>query len=190
MPVTSQFSMMSTPTELAHRTGPALPGAGQHRQTLARIAPQQGQQAVDRIGIEQLVVGSDQTHRMHAPAGIAQLGPGLDDLDLPPLADHQVEIQTLAQVFPQAQVLVLKPDARFAQVVRANHRRVAAGIAAAEPAALEHRHPGQALIAHQMPGGRQAMATTADHHRVVAGGRLGRAPGPGPAPVTLEALSQ
>ena len=127
---------------------------------------------------------------MHAPARITQLGPGLNNLHLPTLADHQVEIEALAEVFPQAQVLVLKTDAGLAQVIRADDGGVAAGVAAAQPATLKNGHPPQSLIAHQVPGSGQAMTATTDHHCVVTGCWLSQTPGTRPAAMTEKSLPQ
>ena len=175
---------------MTHGTGAALPSASKDWQAHIGIAAQQRQELVDRVSVKQLVVGANQAHRVHAPTRIAQLGPGLDDFNLTALADHEVKVQPLAQLLPQAQVLVLEADARFAQVVRADHRGVAPGVAAPEPAALEHRHPGQALVARQVQGGGQPMPAATDDHGVVSRRRLGPAPGTRPAPVACKALSE
>ena len=150
MPVTSQFSIRSTPAALATR--------------------------------------ANQAHGVQPPARIAQLGPSLDDFDLAALADHQIEIKPGTEVLPKSQVFILKTYPRLAQVIGPNHRGIAPGVAAAEPVALEHGHPTQPLIAHQMPGRGQAMSAAAYHHRLVAALRLRRTPGPWPTPMASKSL--
>src|SRR4051812_44611178 len=69
------------------------------------------------------------------------------------------------------------------QVIGADDRGVAAGIAAAEPATLHHRHVPYAMFAREIVCRGQSMATGADDHDVIRRLWLRRAPlrGPGNA---------
>src|SRR5437588_10951712 len=68
-------------------------------------------------------------------------------------------------------------------IVRADDRRVASGVAAAQPAFFEHGDIGEAMLLGEVVRGREAMAATADDDRVVA--RLGRRATPGERPVLV-----
>jgi len=61
------------------------------------------------------------------------------------------------------------------EIVGADDRRVAAGIAAAEPALLDDRDIGDAVLAGEIIRSREAVAAAADYDDVVARLRLGRA---------------
>src|SRR6185295_2540633 len=75
-------------------------------------------------------------------------------------------------------------------VVRAHDGRVAAGIAAAEPAALEHRDVADAVLLRQVIRSGQAVAAAADDDHVVRRSWLGRAPVRRPVLVAGECVAQ
>src|ERR1700752_4570593 len=77
---------------------------------------------------------------------------------------------------------------RVEQIVRADDRRVAAGIAAAEPSLLEHGNVANPVILREVVGGREAVSTSADDHDVVAGLRLRISPRFAPAAMTGKRL--
>ncbi|MNR34900.1 hypothetical protein D3C85_1527090 [compost metagenome] len=62
------------------------------------------------------------------------------------------------------------------QVVGAHDGGVARGVAAAQPALLDHRHVGDAVLLGQVVGGGQAVPATADDDHVVDFFRGWRAP--------------
>ena len=76
------------------------------------------------------------------------------------------------------------------EVVGADDRGVAAGVAAAEPALLEHRDVGDAVLLGEIVGGGQAVAAGADDDHLVARLRLRAAPGRCPVLVTGESVSR
>ena len=83
------------------------------------------------------------------------------------LAEHHVVVQILATGPPTASANARR-GARFVpQVVGADDRGVAAGIAAAEPALLQHRDIGDAVLLGEVVGGREPMAAAADDDDVV-----------------------
>ena len=76
------------------------------------------------------------------------------------------------------------------EIVGADDRGVAAGVAAADPALLEHGDLGEAVLLGQVVGRGEAVPAAADDHRVVGGFRLRRAPLALPALVTDKCLGQ
>src|SRR3546814_8067992 len=74
------------------------------------------------------------------------------------------------------------------QVVGAHDGGVAADVAAADPALLQQRHVGDAVIARQIVCGRQSVPAAADDDHVIALLRLGVAPGANPAAMAAEGL--
>src|SRR5713226_9266923 len=62
------------------------------------------------------------------------------------------------------------------QVVRPYDRGVAAGIAAAQPALLEHGDVGDAVIPGEIVGGRQTVAAATDDNDVIGRLRIGSPP--------------
>ena len=71
--------------------------------------------------------------------------------------EHHIVIELLRQAFPELQRVVVDRGAFVPEIVRADDRRVAPGVAAAEPALLQHRHIGDAVFFRQIVGGRQPM---------------------------------
>ena len=82
---------------------------------------------------------------------------------------EQIQIEVFAQVLPQAHALVVELDALGGQVIRADDRGIAAGVAAADIAFFEHGDVADAVIASQVIGCGQAVAAAADDHHIVAG---------------------
>src|SRR6267378_7822173 len=92
------------------------------------------------------------------------------------LAEHHVEAKLARQAFVQAQREIVKTRTLGVEVVRAHHRGVAPGIAAAEPAPFNHRHLRDAVLPGQVIGGREAVAAASDDDHIVFGFRAGAAP--------------
>ena len=93
-----------------------------------------------------------------------------------PARIHDVVIQFLAEVFPQIDGVIVKPRAFIIKIVRPDDRGVAPGIAAAQPALVDHRDIGDAVLLGQIIGGTQTMPARADDDHVIFG--LGLAVGP------------
>src|SRR3546814_16180300 len=74
------------------------------------------------------------------------------------------------------------------EIIRADDRRVATGVAAADPAALDERDVGETMVLRTIISGREAMPAATDHDRVII--RLGRrvAPRRLPPPLTVPSL--
>ena len=80
----------------------------------------------------------------------------------------QIEIEILRQVLPQPHALVVELHAFGRQIVGADDRRVAGGIAAAEVALLQDGDIPDAVVAREIVRGCQSMPATADDDDVVA----------------------
>src|SRR6267154_320324 len=72
--------------------------------------------------------------------------------------------------------MVVECGALIEQVVGADDGGVAAGVAAADPALLEHRDVGEAVLAGGVVGRSQPVTPAADDERVIGGLGLGTAP--------------
>ena len=103
---------------------------------------------------------------------------------------HDVVVELLREVLPQLHRVVVDRDALVEQVVRADDGRVAAGVAAADPALLDDRDVGESVLGGEVIGRAEAVAAAADDDRVVRGLGLGLAPLLAPAPVPAEAAPQ
>ena len=104
--------------------------------------------------------------------------------------EHDVVVQDLRQVAPHAQRMVVELRARVEQVVRTDDRRVATGVAAADPALLDDRDAREPVLGGEVVRGRESVTSAADDDRVVLGLRR-RAPPLGlPALLTAECFTQ
>ena len=122
-------------------------------------------------------------HRIPAPSEGVELGVRMGEVEHAALAEHDVEIELGAQAFPKLERELVKTRIRRQHVVGAHDRRVAPGVAAAEPALLEHGHIADAVLLGKVVGGREPMAPTSDDDDVVA--RLGCRIAPSARPVPV-----
>jgi len=76
------------------------------------------------------------------------------------------------------------------EIVGADDGRIAPGIAAAEPALLDHRHVRDTVVFGEVIGGCQPVAAAADDDDIVSRLRLGIAPRARPAAVAARRVSQ
>ena len=88
-----------------------------------------------------------------------------------PLGKHEVEIEVLAQAFPQLHGMLIQMGIGIEHVVGAHDRGVAPRVAAAEPAFFENRHIMDAMKFGQVISRRQPVPTAADDDDVIR--RLG-----------------
>ena len=142
------------------------------------------------IQVPELAVRAGEPHRVVATRGCIAGGRRMEQCDVMTLAEHHVVVEFVAQVLPELErMLVELPVARH-HVVRAHDRRVAPGIAAAQPALLQHRDVAHAVILCQVVCRGQAMqAGTHDHH-VVGLSWLRIPPLPIPIPLTAKAVPE
>jgi hypothetical protein len=83
------------------------------------------------------------------------------------LAEHHVVVEVLRQAFPQLHRLFVQRGRFVPQIVRAHDRRVARGVAAADPALFDHGDVGDAVLLREVVRGGEAMPAAADDHDVV-----------------------
>ena len=79
------------------------------------------------------------------------------------LREHDVVVERLRQALPQLQRMVVERGALVEQVVGADDGGVAAGVAAADPAFLEHGDVGEPMLLGQVIGGAESMTAAADN---------------------------
>src|SRR6185503_2678517 len=97
------------------------------------------------------------------------------------LAQHDVEVELAAQALVEPERVVVKRGALGPVVVRACGLRVAAAIAAAEPALVEYSDIADAVLFRKVIRRREAMSAGTDNHDIVRCARIGVAPGGSPA---------
>ena len=103
---------------------------------------------------------------------------------------HHVVVELLGQAFPELQRMLVERRRFLPEVVGADDRGVASGVAAAEPALLQHRDIGEAVLLGEVIGGREPMPARADDDGVIGRLRLRVAPLLGPAGIVLERLQR
>ena len=83
------------------------------------------------------------------------------------LAEHDVVVQVLAETLPKFERLLVEQCCFGPEIVGANDRGVASGIAAADPAFLQHRDIREPMLFGQVVGGRQSMPAATDDDDIV-----------------------
>lgn len=165
--------------------------AGQDRQAGIRPAAGQRRDAPTHfVHADLFVGGAVVVHVEHAPAQVAQLRRRLHDIDHAALGIHEVEVELVGELVEQRHRLDVERNAFVAQVVGADRHRVARDVAAAQPAPFEHRDVGDAVLARQVVGGRQAMPSGADDDDFVARAQRGAAPCPLPVLVVRQGVAR
>ena len=104
--------------------------------------------------------------------------------------EHDVVVQVLAERFIQAAGFFIDRGGGILQVVGADDRGVAPGVAAAKPAFFNDRDIGDAEILAKVVSGGKAVAPCPDDHHIIAGLRFGRGPGAFPAHVVAQCLTR
>ena len=85
------------------------------------------------------------------------------------LREHDVVVELLTQPLPHLQRMVVERGALVEEIVGADDRRVAACVAAADPALLHHRDVAHPELAGEIIGCAQPVPAAADDDRVVGG---------------------
>ena len=142
------------------------------------------------VAIEQLGIDAVQPHRVAAPREGVALRVGVIEVEHAALAHHRVVVEVLLQPLPQLHRPFVERLVAGQQVVRADDGGVAARIAGADVALLQHRHVGDAVLVREVIGGREPVPAAADDDDVVLGLRLGLAPGRRPAGVAAKSFPQ
>ena len=128
------------------------------------------------LAIQQLGVDPVQAHGVAAPGIGVALGVGVIEVEHAALADHGVVVEVLLQSLPQLHRPFVERRVAGQQVVGADDGGVAADVAAAEPALLQHRDIGDPVLLGEIERGRQPVPAAADDDDVVGRLELGVAP--------------
>ncbi len=186
MPVTSQFSMMSTPNASAARaispgnrvvtrgTAAPLQGGAQHRIANVALDVQRRTEFLGLFRLEPFVVDAVAAIGMHVAFGNLDVVHRVREHHHATRREHDVVIQYLREVFPKLQRVIVKRGAFVEEVIRADDGGVAPGVAAADPSLLEHGDVRQTVFFREVVGGAQPVSAAADDDRIVAclGGSL------------------
>ncbi len=164
--------------------------AADDRVARAIRAVEQRHEVADLVAAHQLGVDAIQPHGIAAALEGVELGGRVREVEHAALAEHDVEVELGAQALPELERELVEMGVGLEPVVRAHDRGVAPGVAAAEPALLEHRDVGDAVLLGEVVGGRQAMAAATHNHDVVSRLRLGAAPGRGPARMVAQRIAR
>lgn len=131
-----------------------------------------------------------QQHRIRRTAGHLDPVAVVREGPHPPLGEHDVVIEFGGETLAKLDREVIERGRRGGEVVGANDGGVAARVAAADLAALDHCDVGQPVVLREVVGGCQAMAAAADHNRVVAAAPGRMAPCRLPSALAIQALAQ
>jgi hypothetical protein len=178
-----------------HRIVPHGAGARLHDGAIDRPARllriiEIGQKLLDLAAVEQLRVDAVQAHDVAAPREDIHLHRVHRQHDLAALGDHAVEVQLVGQAFPQLHRMLEEGRVAADHVVRADQRCVAAHVAGADVAPLDHRHVGDAVVLGEIIGRGEAMAAAADDHHVIGGSGRGLLPGSRPGKIRLQGMAR
>ena len=135
-----------------------------------------GQNSLTSSGVEPFGVDAVQPVGVHPPHALAHVVQVVGQVQHAALAEQDVVVELLRQAFPQLQRVLVDRRALVPQVVRADDRGVAGHVPAGQPAALEHRHVGDAVVLGQVVRRGQAVPAATDDDHVVRTLRFGRAP--------------
>ena len=128
-------------------------------------------------------------HRVGEPRGHLELSLRMRKIEDAALAQHHVEIELARQPFIEPEREVVEGDRFGIEIVRPHDGGVAAGVAAAEPALLDHADARALVSLREVIGGREPMAAAADDDEVVSRLGLRLAPRLRPTFVAGEALA-
>ncbi len=170
--------------------GARLPNASMDRKTRFWREIVDRRDAAHILRREQLGVDAVDLHGVDGSGGDLHLRLAMADRHHAARREHDVVVQLSGQAFVEPMRQAIERDALRVEIVGADHRCVPPGIAAADPAFLEHRRAANSVSLGEIIGRRQTMAAAADDDGVVR--RLGdrRAPSRRPATVAGQAFLQ
>ena len=140
-------------------------------------------------GGQDLTVDPVQPVRVRATINITHILQVVAEVHHAALAEHDIEVEFLTQPLPQLQGLFIQMCGLVPQIVRANDRRIAAGITAANPPFLEHGNPSDIMLGGKVISGREAVTAAADNNHVVGRRGLRAAPGLWPVLVVTDCVT-
>ncbi len=153
-----------------------LDGGAQYRVTGVLRAVQVRDLVRHLLGVEQFAVDAIEAVGADPTLGITDVLQGVAEVVDATLGEHHVVVEVLGQAFPQFHRVFVQVRRLVPQVVGAHDGGVAGGVAAAQPALLDHRDIGDTVLLGQVVGSGQAMPATADDDHVVDLFRRWRAP--------------
>ena len=172
---------------MAHRAAAALQEAALDGEAGVVIV-EEGIHLPDRLAVEKFGINTVNAHCVAAPREGVALGIGVAEVEHAALRDHGVEVEVLLQVLPQLHRPFVKRIVAGQQVVGADDGGVAADVAGAKPALLQHGDVLQAMFLGEVIGRRQPMPAAADDDDVIFLLRHGIAPGGLPVLVAGEGI--
>ena len=149
----------------------ALQRRAQHRVARVRGDVDDRAECLDLLGRQPLAVDAVQPVGLDPADALAHVGQVVREVEHAALAEHQVDVELLVQALPQLERVLVQRAAFVPEIVGADDRGVAAGVAAPDPALLEDgdvRHP---VVLRQVVRGGEPVPAAADDDRVVP--RLG-----------------
>jgi len=125
----------------------------------------------DRLAVEPLGVDAVEPVGARPAHALADVGLAVRQVQDAALTQHHIEIELGRQPFPQLQGMLVDPRARVPQIVGADDRRVAPGVAEPDRAFFQDADIADAVLLGEVIGGRQPMPAAADDdHRVTRRG--------------------
>ena len=163
----------------AHRVAPghrvmARDGAGfvvegaEDRETRAAVEVERRAEPRQLVPVHDLGFDPEMLVDLRPPAHGPQRGVVMGERQVAALGIEDVETELVREVAKQADRLVVEPHPFRRQVVGADDGGVARGIAAAEPALVEHRDIGDPVVLGEVVGGGESVPAGAHDHHVVA----------------------
>ena len=167
---------------------PGHPAAGLERCAEYRVARpvgdiNQGNDGLDLSRGQDLAVDSIQSVCVRTPDDIPHILQGMPQIQDPPLAEHHVEIEFLAEPLPQLQGFFVKLGCFIPQVVGSHNRRVATRVTATDPALLQNCYPSNRVFTGEVIRTRKPVTTASNDDDIILRTRFGTAPGLPPARV-------
>ena len=153
---------------VADRAPARLQEAAQDREARFRRAIEVGDPPRDVVARQELRVDAVEPHRVAAAHRRIDVGRRVDEIQHAARAVHHVEVEVLRELLPQLERELVEMRVGVEVVVRAHDRRIAPGVAAAEPALFEHCDVGEAVLLREVVRGREPVSAAADDDRVVA----------------------
>ena len=168
----------------------ALERCAQHRVAHVRRGVEDGHHRLDPRRGEHLGVDAVQPDRVDPPRELAQVVEVVREVEHSALAQHDVEVELPAEPLVELQGVLVQMGALVQKVVRPDDGGVAAGVAAPQPALLEHRDVPDAVQLREVVRGREPVAAAAHDDDIVGLPGLGAAPRGRPALVSAECVAR
>ncbi|MNC38062.1 hypothetical protein D3C75_866520 [compost metagenome] len=143
-----------------------VPQASQHRQ-VTRVQVQAGHQFADLLAVDHFRAATEVLVDLGALAEGAHGGVGVRQGELAALGIHDVEVELVRQVLEHAHRFCVKAHTLTGEVVGADNRGVACGVATAQVGLFQHGDVGDAVVLGQVVGDGQAVAAAANDHHVI-----------------------